>query len=931
MSDPRSVSIVHFNARSVGSKWDEICADMQAIDADIYCISETWIKSPEDLALFSYKDYIVVGNCRPNKTGGGVMILVNPNLRPTVRANSSCISPSNGYNICSIKLQNTFPYATLVTVYRPPNATAEDTHALFRDIRAILKSTKCAVVVGDFNIIRDWNAPLVPVSSGAAKELVQLMLESDLIQLNLTPSRGDNILDLVFVSSGLSDSTIQQLPPVAGSDHLTQLLYCALRKNSNITNSYDNKPVINFKEMNRLLSQVHWPTIFRNCRDIDDFVATFMNQFTTTVANASQVQRRRKFGARNLPKFIVNLIHKKQAMWRHGKASGDFSAYKQARNAVRAAINNHKSAYERTLLHKGNKAKFFKYINASLGKKSISPIAIIQDDTEFSGEAAANILNDEFCKNFNDVTDNVPTEDIHSPSTLSDEGLQFNCTMHDIKTALHSCSNSAAGPDGISFAIIKSVAPSISYPLLIIYQQSLKQGKFPTMWKHAKIVPIFKGKGSRTSADSYRPVSLCSCFGKLLEKIIKTQLESQIDKVAQLSSNQYGFRAGRSTVSNLLSFDSVIAEYINNNESFDIITFDFKRAFDKVPHIKLINVLTKLKLHKNSFNWISSFLSGRSQTVVLNDAVSRASPVTSGTIQGSVIGVTLFTLYIDSLLHLLTNRIPNLSFAFADDVKFVTKVDNKSYETAKTAVNIVNDWSLDHQMPLSIDKCLVLHCGMYNPRHSYSLGHQSLPASTQFKDLGVLRCTSSRYNEHIAHLSASGLRLAGIILRTFRSRDYNLLWSAFNAYVKPKLIYASPVWSPIFKYEISMLERVQRRFSKWLPELSHLTYEQRLTKLNAISLEATRNAADMIFIFRCIHHLHDVTLENVGLSLSNNNNRSGKLRLNQPIPRNLTAKAMFKYRAISLWNALPDTVTCAKTITNFKSSLYIYFNQCRIL
>ena len=91
-----------------------------------------------------------------------------------------------------------------------------------------------------------------------------------------------------------------------------------------------------------------------------------------------------------------------------------------------------------------------------------------------------------------------------------------------------------------------------------------------------------------------------------------------------------------------------------------------------------------------------------------------------------------------------------------------------------------------------------------------------------------------------------------------------------------------------------MLERVQRRFSKWLPELSHLTYEQRLTKLNAISLEAIRNAADMIFIFRCIHHLHDVTLENVGLSLSNNNNRSGKLRLNQPIPRNLTAKAMFK-------------------------------------
>ena len=102
--------------------------------------------------------------------------------------------------------------------------------------------------------------------------------------------------------------------------------------------------------------------------------------------------------------------------------------------------------------------------------------------------------------------------------------------------ALGTCSNTVLGPDGISFSSVKKIAPSIFYSLLVIYQQSLAHGIYPTSWKCAHIVPLYKGKGARTSAISYRPISLCSCLGKLLEKIVKKQLERYLKNVRPLSS-----------------------------------------------------------------------------------------------------------------------------------------------------------------------------------------------------------------------------------------------------------------------------------------------------------------------------------------------------------------------------------------------------------
>ena len=148
-----------------------------------------------------------------------------------------------------------------------------------------------------------------------------------------------------------------------------------------------------------------------------------------------------------------------------------------------------------------------------------------------------------------------------------------------------------------------------------------------------------------------------------------------------------------------------------------------------------------------------------------------------------------------------------------------------------------------------------------------------------FKDLGVLRSSHHHYREHVASLYASYCWFVGMIRQVFRSRDADFLWTAFVAYVKPKVMYASSAWSPMFQYQITSLENTQQHFTKYQPGLTHLTYEQRLKSYKALFLEDARMMAGMVFVYKMLHNMSDNKLEEVGLSLFAGNERSGKRKL----------------------------------------------------
>ena len=230
--------------------------------------------------------------------------------------------------------------------------------------------------------------------------------------------------------------------------------------------------------------------------------------------------------------------------------------------------------------------------------------------------------------------------------------------------------NKSSGVDGIPPKLLMETVEQISIPLARVFNLSLKEGVVPFEWKEANIIPLFK-KGSRNKSENHRPMSLTSVICKLLERLIKDHMVDFLVKHKLLNSSQHGFLKARSCLTNMLCFLEEITKWIDVGSPVDIIYLDFQKAFDKVPHQRL---LLKLKAHgigDSITDWIEQWLTDRRQRVVVDGEVSNWKSVLSGVPQGSVLGPILFLIYINDLDDSITSNI----LKFADDTKLFRKVN----------------------------------------------------------------------------------------------------------------------------------------------------------------------------------------------------------------------------------------------------------------
>ena len=200
------------------------------------------------------------------------------------------------------------------------------------------------------------------------------------------------------------------------------------------------------------------------------------------------------------------------------------SAFKAASRTAIAALRQHRRCEEMCLIYSQDHHKLFKYINCKTGAGTKS-ILYCKNDVAVTDQEAAEVLLQTFTSNFLIRHTAKPC----STSTHTQSLTDFACMPAAlIVEVLHRCRNSNSCPDGLSFKFIKAVAKSIITPLTIIFQHSLFEGIFSSVWKEAVVIPFYKGKGLKNSPDSYRPISVCQYFGKILEQVVQTQLTSYI-------------------------------------------------------------------------------------------------------------------------------------------------------------------------------------------------------------------------------------------------------------------------------------------------------------------------------------------------------------------------------------------------------------------
>ncbi|KAI8512059.1 hypothetical protein Bbelb_111590 [Branchiostoma belcheri] len=430
------------------------------------------------------------------------------------------------------------------------------------------------------------------------------------------------------------------------------------------------------------------------------------------------------------------------------------------------------------------------------------------------GKAKANILNQQFQSVFTNEPLEAPLPNMGpSPHPLMPE---INIVTNGITTLLENLNpHKACGPDHVHACVLKELSSTLSPFLQVIFQKSLDTGAVPEAWKEANIAPIYK-KGNRLDPANYRPISLTCICSKIMEHIIASSMMSHFDTNNILYDLQHGFRHGRSCETQLLSLIDDLAHNRENGTQTDLIIMDFAKAFDKVPHLRLIHKLQFYGITGKALVWIQNFLQGRSQTVVLDGERSDPVPVTSGVPQGTVLGPILFLAYINDLPKYAAHAKVRL---FADDC--ILQMSIKEEDDCKRLqhdIDSICSWEKEWLMAFNPSKCEVMTVpSSRNPiTFPYSLHDHVLTKVSTTKYLGVSISSNLTWGRHVDLVTAKANRTLGMLRRCLRISSNAAKERAYMALVRPSLEYGCSVWDPHTKDQVSRVEMVQRRAARFV-------------------------------------------------------------------------------------------------------------------
>ena len=363
---------------------------------------------------------------------------------------------------------------------------------------------------------------------------------------------------------------------------------------------------------------------------------------------------------------IKRMIRKKKRLYKKAKKSSnksDSKTFHDYRKSVRTLLHTEYYKYINNLLEPENDSSsksFWKYIKSQ--KQDSVSIGTLKDNGNIaeSAKKKAEMFYGQFCSVFTkEDMENMPDKGQSPYRVMPTINISLNGVIGCVKRLNP---RKACGPDKMPILVLKETSNEIAPILQHIFQKSLNTGEIPSDWKNANIVPIFK-KGDRTKPANYRPVSLTAVVSKMLEHIVVAQIMDHLDRNNILHENQHGFRAHRSCESQLLLTTDDINRSINQGRQVDMGILDFAKAFDKVSHRRLALKMSYYGIRNGTLNWITEFLCGRQQQVVVDGETSEPAEVTSGVPQGTVLGPTLFLIYINDIADNINSTIR----LFADD------------------------------------------------------------------------------------------------------------------------------------------------------------------------------------------------------------------------------------------------------------------------
>ncbi|MEW8545715.1 MAG: reverse transcriptase family protein, partial [Candidatus Thiodiazotropha sp.] len=521
-----------------------------------------------------------------------------------------------------------------------------------------------------------------------------------------------SILDLILSNEQDMVLDLEFLSPLGASDHkvLTFKFQCYCSYSSSSSTHY-NYYKGDYESIRKELN-INWIEELRG-NDVNVMLQRLMDRVYK--AQEKFIPRSRPFprkGTIPLCKKTVEAIKRKHRTWTRYLESRDERCYKlyvKARNKVKWLVRKEKREKEKGIAEssKTNPKNFWKYVNSK--RKTSSGIGELHTQKGSSTFVAdtdadkAEVLSDFFSSVFTQEPDgDIPSLNKRNFDTESNDGYFDKETVRRLLVNINI--SKSQGPDQLHPKLLYELSNVICEPLSIIFNKSFESGLLPDEWKKGQITALFK-KGDKKEPANYRPVSLTSVVCKIFEKLIRQRIIEHMNRNNLFSNKQFGFIGGRSTSLQLLTVLDKWTEILDSGGTIHAIYMDFMKAFDKVPHKRLIKKLQAYGISQKMCRWVENFLYNRKQRVQVNGQFSNWAEVTSGIPQGSVLGPILFVIYINDL----PDRIDSDIIMYADDTKMSKEIQVKEdSEVVQADIFRLQDWSDKWLLLFHPDKCKVL-------------------------------------------------------------------------------------------------------------------------------------------------------------------------------------------------------------------------------
>ncbi|XP_059053670.1 uncharacterized protein LOC131847957 [Achroia grisella] len=615
---------------------------MAAATADVFLITETWLTSSIHDSEVVPVGFTMLRTDRGGvRRGGGVAVAASPRYQLHRIDVTSSLADSGCELVCAGLYHNNNLLLVVLCVYIPPNAKDEMYETVFTEIESVLPKYDRFLICGDFN--------LNSANTNIRIRFEYLLSFCDLQQINCVCNSAGGMLDLVLVNASLSQITVRKeedwlVPPddyhpplsIQVSDMFVHNKCVGSNVDSAVFTGWNFKKA-DFCNLYRFFENTCWDSIYE-ISDPDEAVSVFYKIIKDCINNCVPIKLRLS----EPPRYIYPVwysdctkrnIKLKAYHHRCYKKNGNVhnrQEFMRLRAMVKLNIKEdfqiYKNKVESNL--RRDPSTFWRYITSKRRVKKSE--VILSEGKPLSDEDGAQL----FAQYFRSVYANNPPilNADEAIAVAGSESLRVHIdaiSLDDVELAFRRLNaKCSAGPDGIPPYIVKDCKSVFLKPICYLFNLCLSKCIYPEVWKISRVVPIPKGN-SKSDVSDFRPVAILSTFGKLFESILHFLISKQLQN--RLTDCQHGFRPGRSTATNLLSFWTYVTDAVDCGSQVDAAYFDIKKAFDSVDNDVLLHKLSAAGFSPLLTKFFSNYLRNRRQFVQYNGSYSEPYYTYSGT------------------------------------------------------------------------------------------------------------------------------------------------------------------------------------------------------------------------------------------------------------------------------------------------------------